>query len=176
MSSLRLINETSFTSVSNVNIEDVFTNDFNIYKLSLNVTNASGGGVSIEHRLINSSGDVVKANDYDFASRKVDASSTYSNADSTTDANDIRGLGQIGSDAHNSAHAIAYYFNPFSSSRYTFATIQSSYFGDASPDRYFGYFGMAVLKQQASITGIHIFSTSPTITGTARVYGLRVDS
>ena len=35
MSNLRLINETSITSsVSSVNVEDVFTDDFDIYKIT----------------------------------------------------------------------------------------------------------------------------------------------
>ena len=35
MSNLRLINETSFTDVASVNIDNVFSADFDIYKLTL---------------------------------------------------------------------------------------------------------------------------------------------
>ena len=177
MSALRLINETTFTGVSSVNIENVFSADFDIYKLSLNISKTSSGVVSIEHRLINSSGNHVAASNYDFTNLKVDSGAAFTQSDKTENGNDIRGLGQTGTDVNTHAsNAVAYYFNPFSSSTYTFLTMQSSYFADASPDRYFGYKGIAVLKQTASMTGINIFSTSGNYAGTARIYGLRVDS
>ena len=177
MSNLRLINETSFTDVASVNIDNVFSADFDIYKMTLDMGKSSAGVVSVEHRLINSSGSVVSASNYDFANLKVDSGGSFTTNDRATNSNDIRGLGQVGTDVNtHSAGAVAYYFNPFSSSSYTFLTMQSSYFADASPDRYFGYKGVAVLKQTASMSGINIFSVSGNYTGTVRIYGLRVDS
>jgi len=176
MSNLRLINETSFTDVSSVNIENVFSSDFDIYKLTLDMGKTSAGVVSIEHRLINASGSIITASNYDFANLKLDSGGSFATNERDTNSNDIRGLGQVGTDVNtHSAGAVAYYFNPFSSSFYTFLTMQSSYFADASPDRYFGYKGIAVLKQTASMSGINIFSTSGNYTGTAKIYGLRVD-
>ena len=177
MSALRLINETSFTDVASVNIDNIFSADFDIYKLTLDMGKSSGGVVSIEHRLINSAGSIVSATNYDFANLKVDSASAFSQSDVATNANDIRGLGQVGTDINtHSAGAVAWYFNPYSSSSYTFLLMQSSYFADATPDRYFGYKGIAVLKQNASMRGINIFSVSGNYTGTARTYGLRVDN
>ena len=178
MSALRLINETTITSgVSQVNIQDVFSADFDIYKMTFDVEKYSGGAISVEHRLINASGSVVTASNYDFANLKLNSNGSFAENDSAVNGNDIRGLGQVGSDVDtHSDGAVAYYFNPYSSSSYTFLTMQSSFFVDSTPDRYFGYKGIAVLKQTASMSGINIFSTGVNYTGTARVYGLRVDS
>jgi len=177
MSNLRLINETSFTDVSSVNIENVFSSDFDIYKMTLDIGSATSGGISVEHRLLNASGSVVTASNYDFANLKLNSNGSFTENDSAVNSNDIRGLGQVGSDVDtHSDGAVAYYFNPYSSSSYTFLTMQSSFFVDSTPDRYFGYKGIAVLKQTASMSGINIFSTGVNYTGTARVYGLRVDS
>jgi hypothetical protein len=176
MSNLRLINETSFTDVSSVNIENVFSADFDIYKLTLDIGKSSGGVVSVEHRLINAAGSVVSASNYDFVTLKLDSGGSFATNDRATNSNDIRGLGQVGTDVNtHSDSAVAYYFDPFKSTCYTFLTMQSSYFADASPDRHFGYKGAAVLKQAASMSGINIFSTSGNYTGTAKIYGLRVD-
>jgi len=132
--------------------------------------------VSVEHRLINASGSVINASNYDFATLKLDSGGSFATNDRATNGDDIRGLGQVGTDVNTHANsAVAYYFNPYKSTCYTFLTMQSSYFADSSPDRNFGYKGIAVLKQAASMSGINIFSTSGNYTGTARIYGLRVD-
>lgn len=177
MSNLRLINETTFNDVSSVNIDNVFSADYDIYKLSLDMGKSSGGVVSIEHRLINSAGTIITASNYDFANLKLDSNSSFAYNDRNSNGDDIRGLGQVGTDVNtHSAGAVAYYFNPFDSSKYTFLLMESAYFADASPDRLFGYKGIATLKQNASMRGINIFSTSGNYTGIARIYGVRIDA
>ena len=66
MSNLRLINETTVTSaVRTVEITDVFSADFDIYKI-VGVNNFTAEEY-IDMRLINSSGSVVSASNYDNA-------------------------------------------------------------------------------------------------------------
>ena len=67
MSNLRLINETTVTSANNISVTDVFSADFDIYNVT--VSNLSSDSVSHSNayvRLVNSSGSLVTASNYDF--------------------------------------------------------------------------------------------------------------
>ena len=68
MSALRLINETEVTSgVTTVNVTDVFSADFDIYKITLQAVCKFTNSIGVKLRFINSSGSVVTANDNDSA-------------------------------------------------------------------------------------------------------------
>ena len=62
MSNLRLINQTTFSSVNTVNITDVFSEDFDVYKITYN-----GAGQYGLLKFINSSGSVMSDASYDTA-------------------------------------------------------------------------------------------------------------
>jgi len=177
MSNLRLINETSFTDVASVNIDNVFSADFDIYKMTFDVEKYSGGVVSVEHRLINSTGSVITASEYDVANQKLPAYSGFSfQEDRYTNGNDMRGLGIIGVASTHNTQGVAYIFNPYDSSSYTFLLTQSTYYNDGSPTSYFGYKGIQVHKSAETIRGLNIYSVSGNYQGLVRTYGLRVDS
>ena len=77
MSNLRFLNETTVgSSVSTVDVTDVFTSDFDIYKVVAEniVTSAEA---FLELRFINSSGSVITASDYDFADLFLKANTSY---------------------------------------------------------------------------------------------------
>ena len=68
MSNLRLINETEITStVSSVDVQNVFSSDFDIYKITVAINESSAGNQEwIRLRLINSgSGSIITASEYD---------------------------------------------------------------------------------------------------------------
>ena len=69
MSALRLINETSGSSVSSLNVTDVFNSDFDIYKIVINNLDQTATNY-LEARLINQSGSVVSSANYNFASQE----------------------------------------------------------------------------------------------------------
>ena len=177
MSALRLINETEITSsVSSVDITNVFSADFDIYFATIsNVSQDSTTANQVRMRFINSSGSVVSASNYDNARLDMAAEIAFgepraTNADSTGTSfvmsNDLEPEGLSNS---------YYFFNPYSSSSYTFALQQGS-------ARLSGVFrsgkGIAVLKQLTSITGFHIYQATASInmnSGTIRTYGLSVN-
>ena len=78
MSNLRLINETEITSsVAGINITDIFSADFNIYKMTVEGISLSGGTATrIDGRLINTSGSVITASNYDRASLSMHTNTT----------------------------------------------------------------------------------------------------
>ena len=176
MSNLRLINDTTVSStVSSSSITDVFTSDFDIYKVVAEniVTSAEA---FLELRFINSSGSVISASDYDFADLFLKANTSfverkYTNQDSVLDFNL-----SIGSVSGGAGNTIAYIFNPTNTSSYTFVIFQAQNVYDDSGTFGFGQKGIAVLTQTNSITGLHFVSSSGTHTADFKVYGLRVDS
>ena len=141
MSSLRLLNETTVgSSVSNVKITDVFSADFDIYKIefdySFDVTS------NVNARLINSSGSVVSASNYDWAylQTRTDTFSEGRGVNSSL----FYYLGSATSGSELGGGTILNIFNPFSSSTYTFMMWQNS--GGYSSSFAIGYKAIAVLN------------------------------
>ena len=176
MSALRLINETEITtSASTVQFTDLFSADFDIYKLTIaNLTTDSAG--YLYGRLINSSGSVITASNYSSANFLMDAANAWTENKGYNQSS-IQYLSFFGSGATNSTNNTLYIFNPYSSSDYTFLLNQGlGYFGSGSN----GAKGIYVLKQTSSITGFELsnaYNPSLNLTGgVIRTYGLRVDS
>ena len=171
MSNLRLINETSFTNVASATIDNIFSADFDIYKISLTDYDNLGGGNNLDYRFVNSSGSVVTASDYDYASQIIRSYGAFGESKSTT-ASSISTI-SYDDTLQKSNGSVAYIFNPFNSSSYTFALWQNS---SASTIGTVGRKGIAVLQQLNSITGINFTTASNFSINSVRVYGLRVDS
>ena len=114
MSNLRLINETTASSTTSISVTDVFTTDFDIYKI---VTNQKGisSETSIEGRFINTSGSIITSSNYDYA-RLMQKSWTSFGEDRNTNQNYFRSFGEAGA---YGASSVSYVFNPMDSSRYT---------------------------------------------------------
>jgi len=176
MSNLRLINETTVSaSTSSVDITDVFSADFDIYKITTNNFSTVGTTqTALDMRFINASGSVIIASNYDYA---------YLNMQSATSFSEVRNTNQtfidnffaVPDQSPEGASSVTYVFNPFSSSSYSFVLNQSA---ESSAGNYKAKKYISVLKQTASMTGFRIFETStrPFDEGVVRTYGLRVDS
>jgi hypothetical protein len=171
MSNLRLINETSFTNVASATIDNIFSADFDIYKITMTDYDNLGGSNNLDYRFVNSSGSVVTASDYDYASQIIRSYSAFGESKSTT-ASLISTI-SYDDTLQKSNGSVAYIFNPFNSSSYTFALWQNS---SASTIGTVGRKGIAVLHQLNSITGINFTTASNFSINSVKVYGLRVDS
>ena len=172
MSNLRLINETEITSsVSSVDVTNVFSADFDIYKITATEISTVGTtNGSIEFRFINESGSVITASNYDRADLLLKAETSFTENRATND-DSITAFGAIDQSAEGSG-TVAYVFNPYSSSSYSFYL--SQYQGHiATVTR--GDKAIGVLKQTASMTGFHLLFTQTVNSGFIRCYGLRVD-
>ena len=168
MSNLRLINETTASSVSSLTVDNIFSADFDIYKMIIDNDNA--GNNTMKMRLVNSSGSIISSANYDYANLQLNASASFGE-DKNTNVTEYRGLYE----ALEGNSAVVYFFNPFSSSSYTFRLHQAQSFYTTSYPR--GGKGIGVLKQTSSITGINIFQTGSAFSYlNIRTYGLRVDS
>jgi len=180
MSNLRLINETNVSSfVNTVNITDIFSADFDIYKIVVSDTEPSGvpstDVIALYTRFINASGSVITASNYDRANLVMKSENVY-DEDKLANTSFLYARDYIGN--YTSSGSVTYIFNPYSSSSYTFMLGQGSGGYDTANNRYRGNKQIGVLKQTASMTGINLYSQNSSYSFKAliRTYGLRVDS
>ena len=180
MSNLRLINETLTQSgfVNQVSITNVFTSDFDIYKVvvsNCDYENADTSVIDLRPRFINSSGSTITSSNYDSARLTMKAETTYDN-DRFTNLGYMYGSALFGN--YDNAGAVLYIFNPSNSSSYTFMLGQGVGGYDTASNRFRASKTIGVLKQSNSITGINFVSSSGSLNFKCdiRTYGLKVDS
>ena len=180
MSNLRLINDTTITSgVSSVNIENVFSADFDIYKIVANgISTVGTTQTDPNFRFINSSGTIVTASNYDYGQLYLRSYASDTEIRSSSDT-DIRLV--VGDEDSFGGTAIIYVFNPTNISSYTFVLHQGSLAIDLNNNNTVSFAsnkGIGLLHEFTSITGFHLKNNnaSASVDYTATTYGLRVDS
>ena len=171
MSNLRLIDETTISSaVSSVNVTDIFSSDYDVYKLVIDDMVSTNGYWYL--RPINSSGSVVASGDNDNATLLLKANASfveYTGGDTTS-------IWNTANICHSSGNnGVFYFFNPYNSSTYTYMIGDDiGYaFSYARPTTNVG-----VHMLTSRITGLNISqqSSGTFSAGQIRTYGLRVDS
>ena len=179
MSNLRFLNETIATSVSSVDITDVFTSDFDIYKIEVEA-DGYDANCNLTVRFINSSGSVVSSTDYDNALLYRRTDSTYNELRSTTDNvlfERFLGFFDYNNGSRQGGAGIFYVFNPTNSSSHTLAIGEAQ--NDFSTGKSGGMKGLGGLTQLNSITGFRLLQDGYTATYgeiKVRCYGIRVDT
>jgi hypothetical protein len=176
MSNLRLLNETTAdTSTTSLEITDVFSSDFDIYKIvsTLHIVNDSD---DIYIRYINSAGTKITASNYDTATLMMRSFDSFLERPITRTNINYGGYFTLTS-GDEGGGVVEYVFNPTNTSSYTFGLNQSQGFliGTGS----YGTKSIRVLKQTNSITGVCFYNGNGTDNfggGTVKIYGLRVDS
>ena len=176
MSNLRLINETTVSaSTSSVDVTDVFSADYDIYKITTdNFSTVGTTQTALDMRFLNVSGSVITNSKYDYGYWNMKGNTTFAEI-RATDASFIDNFFGVPDQSPEGASSVSYIFNPFSNSSYTYALNQSSR-AEAGNFRSQKY--IAVLKQERRMGGFRLFETStrPFDSGVIRTYGLRVDS
>lgn len=178
MSNLRLIKQTATSSgISTVSLEDVFSSDFDIYKVTIARTTydvSNTNVIALKARFISAGGSIVSASNYDSANMHMKADTTkdedkFQNG-TYSYAGPIIGNYENGGGSH-------WIYNPYQNDTYTFMTFEGVGGYDTSNNRMRSQKGIGCLKQQASMTGINFYSSTATNTFSAyiSVYGLRVD-
>ena len=176
MSALRLINQTSASSVSSVSVTDVFSSDFDLYKISIvDIGVASGSGWT-NMKLIDSSGSTISS-DYDWGNLALLSYSSFVEG-RTQNTSVLDQIIHLDSTIDVGSGANLWVFRPFDSSSYTFIINESSGIGYSSGALSLVGKMIGVHKATTSIAGFAIFpDDTTTFTDIAiRTYGLRVDS
>ncbi len=171
MSNLRLINETSATSVSSISVTDVFSADFDIYKVVIKDVDSTAENYTYM-KLINSSGSIVTASLYDYASEYLRSYTSFAPVIGTATGVFPR-FGVQNTGTSDGGTTVAYFFNPFLSTTYTSFINEHSAQGSLG---LIGLKGIGQLRENSSITGMYIYPASGTFdTVTVQVFGIRVD-
>ena len=179
MSALRLIKQVEITSsVSSVDITDVFSADFDIYKIvTSNIQTAGASATSGVLRLIDNTGTVIVYNSsfsglYEYASLSMTDGSAYVDEYNSADT-DVPEFFGVGYQSPSSSGSVSYCFNPYQNDRYTFFVNQSSS-GSLRVKKQ-----IACLTTLTRITGFQVkadVSARPFDSGLIKVYGVRLNS
>ena len=150
---LELISTTTMTDdVQTVNITNVFSDKYDVYMLKgSNMLGKNSTATGVNLRFINSS-DSVLSSDYDYAQLALKSEASFVENRSTTPTRLFNVFGSL-DDSGQSQGNVAYVFNPYSSSSYTFCLWQSAGFPSGNLR---GFKGIGVLHTTASITGFQV--------------------
>jgi hypothetical protein len=151
--SLELISTTTMTDdVQTVNITNVFSDKYDVYMLKgSNMLGKNSTATGLNLRFINASDSVITSG-YTYAQVGLKGETSFSEGRGTSENriwNVFGGLDDNGQSAGN----IAYIFNPFSSSSYTFTISQSSAFPSGN---FRMYKGIGLYPQTTSLTGLQV--------------------
>ena len=158
---LTLLNATSFSSAGGVEISNVFTSEFNHYKIFLSCI-AAASGINLNLRFRNAGGNVSSNNYF----RQVLAADGSTVSASRASSQPETQVGQT-SNVQNSGFEITIY-NPNQ------ATTTNVYSANAG-----GNIGTTIFTSSSMFatsdvfTGVTLFPPSSTITGSLRIYGIR---
>jgi len=175
MSNLRLINDTSFSDVATASVTDVFSSDFDIYKIvATGYKQTSGTAGRARLRLLNASGSIVATNNYDHAELAMESFGSSFPQVKATNVTFVDFVLYFNGTTGADSNGVWYIFNPFSSS-YSFVIFQNNY--QQSGYSASSVKGIGVLKDTSNMTGYSIFgANSGSFDVRFRTYGLRVDS
>ena len=178
MSNLRLIKQIATESnISSVSLEDVFSSDYDIYKVTVaqttyDVTNTDV--IALKLRFITSGGSIVSASNYSSANMMMKADATKDEDKFNSGTYSYAGAVIGNYENSGGSHWI---YNPYNSDSYSFVTFEGAGGYDSSNNKMRSMKGIGVLEQQASMTGVNFYSSnaSNTFSAYVTVYGLRKD-
>jgi len=166
---LEFIKSTTGSSVTSLDVTDCFSADYDVYQINLVQFDRSTAG-SASLRLLDSSGTVITANEFDFAYMNMRSYSTYAES-RTVNTSVLSAIAYSQTTAlDTTTGAVWNIFNPYDSSSYTFSKGQSSVMVDG-----FGvtsYKAIGVHKSAEQITGFQIYTNAVSFNATVKVYGL----
>lgn len=173
MSALRLINKTSATDgVAEINITDVFSADFDIYKITFTDLQTNSGA-DFNMRWINSSGSAITSSEYDRAKYYMGANASFGDVRTTNQNYIQRPADAFGYSANGqTGFGVMYVFNPFSNSAFTYFLAQGGLQGGAS-----GTLAkdIGVLTETTSIGGFKFYVSTTFKSLNVRTYGMSVN-
>ena len=164
--------ETISASTSSVTIDNVFSANYDVYKITIyGVTTVGTLQTTLAARFIDSGGSIISAAEYDYASLRLESNAAFTE-DRATATTSIEFLANLDQSAESEG-AVTYIYNPYDSSSYTFLLNQSS--GHKSGNMR-GSKTIAVHKSAETVRGINIIdqnATRPLAEGYIVIYGVK---
>ena len=168
-SGLTLINTTSFSASTAVNVDNVFSATYNVYKIVLSGISSSGAG-NLGLRMRVSSTDLTTAGVYRYGGIEFgDNSSSVGFVNSGTTATFQRFL-YLDGNANDRGAAIMDMFEPFSTSL-TLTHNWENRIRPGSTPMGFGGMQHGGINNSTSYTGFSLIADANNFTGTVRTYG-----
>ena len=164
----------STASMSNASLTDCFNEEFDVYEIYVTHLSSNSNVMYTYGRLLDSSNSVISSNNYDWANYDMHCDTTF-----TEQRDDNRNFFFVtfsgGVNYQQMGGLKLTVFNPYSSSDYTFLTIQGSLQDSLNGNKMMGSKGIAVLKSAETIKGIHFLPNSGTFDEGMKftVYGVK---
>ena len=169
--SLEFIKSVDVTSsTSSINVDNVFSDNYDVYFITVvGFTTAGTTQTRLNLRYIDSSGTVESGSTYDYATLRLNTSTAFTEAKSTTQT--YQQYSQI--DRNPEGAGLSFYvFNPYDTNSYTFQTYQQS---SSINGGSMGIKGIGVEHTAQSHRGFQILeiSTRPFDKGKITVFGVK---
>ena len=166
--SLELIQEQTFSGVTNVDFTSIQGGAYDVHFMTYNFTvgtdNKRAGFRLFEN------GSIEEAGVYQVATQSGNATGSFSEVSSTS-SSDLRAINEIGGAADERGSGYAYFYNLNNSSEYSFMTFNSTATNIAGVEVF--EYGGGALPQASLVDGIRLFGISTTITGIAKLFGVK---
>jgi len=168
---LEFIQEFEVTgTVQTLDCDNVFTDKYDVYYLTVALKESSAGNAQwIRMRLIDNSGSVITASEYDYAQLVMPSNSGFYDTNRASGQNVIL-YGGIGYTDDTGNGGSLYVYNPNDSSSYTFLQAQA---GSTVGNVLYGTKGISVHKSTETIRGIRFLTSAYWGSGTVSVYGVK---
>ena len=167
---LQFIKSASGSDVSSLDITDIFSANYDVYQI--NITEYINSDLSdfLYMRLLDSTGTVISAVEYNWANLNMRSYTTFSENRSASDSA-FNNIGYSQSNSFSSTANNIIIYNPYDSSSYTFANWQSALWVAG-----FGVSGakaIGVHKSAEQITGVSLIANNSINSIKASVYGVK---
>ena len=152
--SLEFIKSASGTSVGSLDVTDIFSADYDVYKITIAKMEQTANGWN-EMRFLDSGGTSITASEYDIATLELKTYTSFTEY-RATNANRFETINYSGTGSAVAGALTMYIYNPYDSSSYTFASWQSNGFRTG-----LGAIGAKVIgvhKSAEQLSGVHFIS------------------
>tara|TARA_R100000008_G_C3577293_1_gene166076 strand:+ start:808 stop:1332 length:525 start_codon:yes stop_codon:yes gene_type:complete len=164
-------NVNSSSNASTVDVTNVFSAKYDIYKVTTSIT-TDAAFHPVDMRLLDSGGTVIDQSEYEYAFHELRSSTTFGVGKSTGTTQILRPM-RTGSGAAAGGHNVIYFYNPYDSSSFTNLIFQVGAWSSGTP-QLGGQKGIAMHKSAETISGFRYFVTSDNITShNITVYGVK---
>ena len=166
---IKIDEEIVSSGVSSVTLTGI-DSTYDVYMVKFNNFKGSSDNNNLELRLTES-GTPNTTSNYDYAYKKLDATTTFANQNSSNQSNFDLEI-QVGNDTGEQSNGVLYILNANNSSEYTFITIETSFLNPFVGLN--GTQGGGVFTVTSAVDGVNIFFSSGNIaSGTISLYGLK---
>ena len=167
---LQFIKSVSGTSVTNFDITDIFSSNYDVYQIQIIEYINDDLSDFFNMRFLDSGGTVISATEYSWANLNMRAYASFTENKSASDSA-IQNIGYSQSDADSTVGNNIIIYNPFDSSSYTFCSWQTASFVAGFGG--LGAKGIGVHKSAETISGVRFYFGNSANSIKANVYGVK---